>query len=81
MRLFIANLPFTITEPELRRLFKRFGDIQVAQIITDESGNSRGLGIVEMSNDSALWAIKKLHNSQVKGRQITVRKAREEKGQ
>jgi len=43
--LFIRNVPFAATEDELRMLFRAFGPLRYARIVTDpETGRSRGTG-------------------------------------
>lgn len=43
--LFIRNLPFEVTEEELRNLFRTFGPLRYAKITMDrETGRSRGTG-------------------------------------
>jgi len=43
--LFIRNVPFAATEDELRTLFRAFGALRYARIVTDpETGQSRGTG-------------------------------------
>lgn len=43
--LFIRNVPFTATEDELRTLFRAFGPLRYARVVTDpETGRSRGTG-------------------------------------
>jgi RNA recognition motif-containing protein len=77
--LFVGNLPFTTSSPELEELFGRFGAVSRAQVITDrDTGRSRGFGFVEMdSADEAQAAIDSLDGSDFGGRQIKVNVARE----
>jgi RNA recognition motif-containing protein len=77
--LFVGNLPFTTSSPDLEELFGRFGSVSRAQVITDrDTGRSRGFGFVEMdSEEEAQAAIDSLDGSDFSGRQIKVNVARE----
>ena len=57
-KIYVGNLPWSITDDSLRETFARFGDVQSATVITDrETGRSRGLGFVEMDESDADNAI------------------------
>lgn len=78
MNIYVGNLPYTMTDDELRAAFAEFGEIASAKIIMDRySGRSKGFGFVEMDNDSeAEEAIKSLDNSEVQGRNLRVNQAK-----
>lgn len=78
MNIYVGNLPFTVTEDELKNMFSEFGEIASANIINDRySGQSKGFGFVEMtSQEEAEKAINALNNSDVQGRSIKVSEAR-----
>ena len=78
MNIYVGNLPFTVTEDELKNMFSEFGEIASANIINDRySGQSKGFGFVEMtSQEEAGKAINALNNSDVQGRNIKVSEAR-----
>lgn len=78
MNIYVGNLPYSVTEDELRDMFGAYGDVSSANIITDKySGESKGFGFVEMARQSdAEEAIKALNGSSVKGRSIKVNQAR-----
>ena len=51
MNIYVGNLPYSVTEDELRNLFGEFGEVSSANIITDRyTGQSKGFGFVEMPN-------------------------------
>lgn len=79
-KLYVGNLPFSITEQELRDAFASYGDVADAKIISDKfSGRSRGFGFVEMaSEDQAKSAIEKLNDTELSGRKIIVNEAKPE---
>mgnify|MGYP003571968242 CR=1 FL=1 len=78
MNIYVGNLPYTITEDELKDVFTEFGEVSSVNIITDKfSGQSKGFGFVEMaSNSEADEAIKALNESNLKGRNIRVNQAK-----
>ncbi|MFQ6128583.1 MAG: RNA recognition motif domain-containing protein [Thermoplasmata archaeon] len=78
MNIYVGNLPREVTENELREAFEAFGEVASAKIITDKlSGVSRGFGFVEMPTDAeAQEAIAGLNGKDMKGRTLTVNKAR-----
>ncbi len=78
MNIYIGNLPYSVTEDELRDAFSEFGQVDRANIIKDKfSGRSKGFGFVEMPNDEeAQSAIESLNDSDLNGRTIKVNQAR-----
>lgn len=78
MKIYVGNLPYGVTEEELRQAFAPYGDIESATLVTDKyTGESKGFGFVEMSSQAqAEEAIKKLDGSPLKGRNIRVNQAR-----
>lgn len=78
MKLYVGNLPYSVTEEDLKQTFSEFGELAEVVVITDKfSGQSKGFGFVEMPNNSeADAAIKALNESNYKGRNIKVNEAR-----
>ncbi|MEW6426407.1 MAG: RNA-binding protein [Thermodesulfobacteriota bacterium] len=78
MNLYVGNLPYAISEDDLRNLFAEHGEVSRVNIITDrETGRSKGFAFVEMPNDpQAEEAIKNLNEKQVMGRNLKVNQAR-----
>ncbi len=78
MNIYVGNLPYSVTEDELRDVFAEFGEVSSANVIMDRfSGQSKGFGFVEMPNNSeADEAIKALNESSFKGRNIKVNQAK-----
>ena len=76
--LFIGNMSFKTTETELRSLFEPFGEISRVNVVTDrDTGQARGFGFVEMTNDGeAQKAITSLNGKEVDGRALNVNEAR-----
>jgi cold-inducible RNA-binding protein len=78
MKLYVGNLSYEITEPELKDLFAPHGVVEGVKIITDRySGVSRGFGFVEMSNRTeGERAITELNGKMIRNREIVVNEAR-----
>ena len=76
MNVYVGNLPWSVTDLDLLDLFKPFGDVDSAQVVTDrESGRSRGFGFVEMAAQHANQAIAKLNGHTIESRQLRVNEA------
>lgn len=74
-KLYVGNLPYGMTDTDLRNLFEPHGSVQSAQVIMDrDTGRSKGFGFVEM--DGAQAAIDALNGQDVNGRALTVNEAR-----
>ncbi|MGQ0849036.1 MAG: RNA recognition motif domain-containing protein [Actinomycetota bacterium] len=77
MKLYIGNLPFRTTSEDLAAAFRRFGEVESAQVLTDrDTGRSRGFGFVEMADDAARQAIEEMDGSDLAGRRIVVNESR-----
>lgn len=78
MKLYIGNLPYTVTEEQLSEQFSEYGEVESVSLIVDKFSNqSKGFGFIEMpSNASADAAIKALNESQMGGRRIKVNQAK-----
>ena len=76
--IFVGNLDFAATEPELRSLFERYGAVERVNLVTDrDTGRPRGFAFVEMTDDSqAEQAISALNGKDMNGRAMNVNEAR-----
>jgi RNA recognition motif-containing protein len=76
--IFVGNLDFATTEQDLRSLFEAYGQVDNVNIAKDKfSGQPRGFGFVEMTNDEqGEKAIAELNGRQVGSRNLTVNEAR-----
>jgi RNA recognition motif-containing protein len=81
-RLYVGNLPYAVTELDLRDLFGGLGTVTDAKIVTDrETGRPRGFGFVEMSTEEeARKAIEEINGRDVQGRQVAVKEAEDRRG-
>ncbi len=78
MNIYVGNLPYSLSEDDLKAAFSQFGEVSSVSIIMDRmSGQSKGFGFVEMpENSEADEAIKALNESALNGRNIKVNEAR-----
>jgi RNA recognition motif-containing protein len=78
VRLFVGNLPYETTEPDLREFFSSVGPLSNVIIPVDrETGKRRGFAFVEFSDPAqAQEASRRLNNQPFKGRNITINEAR-----
>jgi len=76
-RLYVGNLPYSMTEDELTTTFGRVGAVAEVAIVMDrETGRSKGFGFVEMADDAgAAAAIQQLNGMQIGGRTLKVAEA------
>ncbi|MGA2864115.1 MAG: RNA-binding protein [Verrucomicrobiota bacterium] len=77
-KLYVGNLPFDVTEDDLRNLFSPLGPVNEITIIMDKAtGRARGFGFVTMDTpEAAKAAILALNGRDWKGRALTVNEAR-----
>lgn len=77
-KLFVGNLPFSMTSDRMAEVFAQAGTVVSANVIADKySGRSRGFGFVEMASDEdAKKAIEMFHGKDVDGRALVVNEAR-----
>jgi len=75
-KLYVGNMPFSMTEESLRSLFSEYGTVDSVSVITDrETGRPRGFAFVEMSSGGQ-EAIQALDNHEVDGRALKVNEAK-----
>ena len=77
-KLYVGNLPYETAEADLQTLFETVGQVATVTVMRDRAtGQARGFGFVEMSNDDeAQRAISELNSHQMGGRSLTVNEAR-----
>lgn len=77
MTLFVGNLSDEVISEDLERLFQRFSPVMLVQIVRDPvTCCPRGFGFVEVHNQVASVAIRKLHGHFLRGRRLKVEVAR-----
>ena len=76
-KIYVGNLPFNATEPDVSAAFAAYGEVVSVVLPTDrETGRARGFGLVEMSSEDATKAIAGLNGTDFGGRALNVNEAR-----
>jgi RNA recognition motif-containing protein len=77
-RLYVGNLPFSITDQDLGSIFAEVGQVVSAKVVMDrDTGRSKGFGFVEMNTDEeAQKAISQFNGGELEGRQLKINEAR-----
>ncbi len=77
-KLYVGNLPFTVTDEGVRTLFSQHGTVEKVSLITDrDTGRPRGFGFVEMPNADAARAMQALNGKDFEGRALKVNEAQD----
>ncbi|MBU0957850.1 MAG: RNA-binding protein [Nanoarchaeota archaeon] len=81
-KIYVGNLPYSVTFDKLKELFQEFGDIEEATVITDKySGRSKGFGFVTFKDDASVEkAVADMNGKEIDGREIKVNEARPREG-
>ncbi len=76
--LFVGNIPYQISEPELEEMFSQAGTVDSVTVMRDRmTGRPRGFAFVSMTNDDeAEKAIQQFDGASIGGRTIAVNEAR-----
>ena len=77
-KIYVGNLPYSVTEDQLREMCQEFGEITYCKVITHpHTGRSKGFGFVEFASpEAAQAAIDALNGSTVEERELVVNIAR-----
>jgi cold-inducible RNA-binding protein len=77
-KLYVGNLPYSITQQTLQEKFAQFGQVNSVNVITDrDTGQNKGFAFVEMSSSSeAQKAIQGMNGVSIDGRDIKVNEAK-----
>ena len=78
MKIYVGNMPYAMTEDELRNLFEQYGTVASASLAIDrETRRVRGFGFVEMPEKAeAEAAIEAINGTEQGGRKLVVNEAR-----
>src|SRR5258708_21849922 len=76
-KLFVGNLPSSVTSDRLQEAFSQFGPVSSSKVIVDrETGRSRGFAFLEMeTDDQGPAAMQAMNGALLDGRSIAVREA------
>jgi RNA recognition motif-containing protein len=77
-KLYVGNLPFDVTEDDLRDMLSQHGPVNEIAVIMDKfTGKARGFAFATMNTpEAATAAIQALNGKDWKGRALTVNEAR-----
>jgi len=77
-KLYIGNLPYSVTDTALREMFAPLGEVSSVSVITDrDTGRPKGFAFIEMADDAAATqAIGQINGKTIENRTITVAEAR-----
>ncbi len=77
-RIYVGNLPYTVTNDELAQLFAPYGEVGDVNVVMDrDTGRSKGFGFVDVADAAAArQAIADLNGRQMGDRTLTVNEAR-----
>ena len=77
IRIYVGNLPYSADNEQLTQTFGTFGEVTEATVVTDrDTGQSKGFGFVQMSDDAAARnAIASLNGTTLGDRTIRVSEA------
>ncbi len=77
-KIYVGNLPWSMTEDQLRDFFAGFGNVESVAIITDrDTGRSRGFAFVEMDDADADKAIAEGNGHELDGRALRINEAQD----
>ncbi len=77
MKIYVGNLPWSVDEEGLKKLFESFNPEEVSLIKDKFNGRSKGFGFVTIADDaSAKKAIADMNEKEVDGRQLKVNEAK-----
>ena len=77
-RLFVGNLSYQTTQPDLEEYFSQAGVVTSVNLMLDKvTGKSRGFAFIEYATaEEANKAVEQFHNKEFQGRSLTVNIAR-----
>jgi RNA recognition motif-containing protein len=77
-RLFVGNLPYDVTESDLRDFFQPVGELSSVIIPMDrDTGKPRGFAFIEFADQAqADEAVRRLNNQPLNGRNVAINEAR-----
>jgi cold-inducible RNA-binding protein len=71
MKLFISDLPFTLTEAELRLVLENFGAVSSLMLaVNRQDGKSRGFAFAEMEEDVPGTLLERLNSVDFSGKKM-----------
>ncbi len=76
-KLYVGNLPYSVTEDGIKALFSQYGELESANLIMDrDTGRPKGFGFVEFVNQADAEKALELDGKDFEGRPLKVNMAR-----
>lgn len=78
MKIYVGNLPWSVDDEKLEKMFSSYGEVAEATVIKDKfSGRSKGFGFVTFNDDAAAQkAVSEMNDKDIEGRKLKVNEAR-----
>ncbi len=77
-KLYVGNLPFSVSDDELKKLFSTHGEIDEIKIITDrQTGLSRGFSFITFATQLSAESALAMNGEEFNGRKLIVNMAKE----
>jgi len=77
MKIYVGNLPFSVDDEGLKKIFEAYNPEEVTIIKDRFSGRSKGFGFMTISDDKAAKkAVSEINGKEVEGRELKVSEAR-----
>ncbi|MHB1255795.1 MAG: RNA recognition motif domain-containing protein [Dethiobacteraceae bacterium] len=74
--IYIGNIPWSLSEDQLKEYFSKHGQVLSVRIITERAtGRSKGYGFIEVSAESAEKIIE-LNGTEMDGRKLVINEAK-----
>ncbi|XP_073830438.1 SRA stem-loop interacting RNA binding protein 1 [Musca autumnalis] len=74
-RLFVGNIPWTVSHQQLKGYFKEFGRVINANVVFDKkTGLSRGYGFVTLNSLKTVQAIENEQKHSLEGNYLNIQK-------
>lgn len=75
-KVFVGNLPWTVSNRELRKYFASFGHVASADVLFDHStGLSKGFGFVQFTTSGGFENVLKTPQHELEGNILTLKTA------
>ncbi len=77
MKIYVGNLPFSVDDEGLKKLFESYNPEEILLIKDRFSGRSKGFGFITIPDDKdAKKAISEMSGKEIEGRELKVSEAR-----
>lgn len=75
-RVFVGNLPWTISNRELKQYFSQFGLVSQVNVVFDKkNGYSKGYGFVQFAKKESIQLLSETPNHKLEGNVLTIQPA------